>query len=81
MSTMQDVQNQTPSSLEHPVDVEEAILAKWEDADASQPSEDEAEATSPDEDQATEPDDEIEEQPDQEEEPLVHLYCPVYEYV
>ena len=68
MSTMQDVQNQTPSPLEHPVDVEEAILAKWEDADASQPSEDEAEATSPDEDQATEPDDEIEEQPDQEEE-------------
>ena len=42
MSTVQDVQ-QTNTSMAEPkqLDIEDAILARWEDADENQPSEDE----------------------------------------
>ena len=61
MSTMSDVQ-QTNTSMAEPkqLDIEDAILARWEDADENQPSEDEdAVATSEDDQEALDPSDEI----------------------
>ena len=66
MSTMQDVQ-QTNTSMAEPkqLDIEDAILARWEDAEETQPSEDEdAVATSEEEPEALDPSDETEPEPD-----------------
>jgi len=69
MSTIENVQDQTPSQFDDLKDVEEAILAKWEDAEETQPSEEEAEATSDEEEALDSPDDfEEEAEPDEEDE-------------
>ena len=63
MSTMQDVQ-QTNTSMAEPkqLDIEDAILARWEDADENQPSEDEdAVATSDQDEEALDPGDDFDE--------------------
>ena len=60
---MQDVQ-QTNTSMAEPkqLDIEEAILARWEDADENQPSEDEdAVATSDQDEEALDPGDDFDE--------------------
>ena len=63
---MSNVQQQTTSMSEpKQLDIEDAILARWEDAEETQPSEDEdAVATSEEEPEALDPSDETEPEPD-----------------